>query len=180
MGDTWWQGSYGVPPPPTQVSTQLALRKLRNSTLSAEWQTLLTHIYIYIYLLWKGEEARSQRTRPSAILAYIVGSPYLLLSSAIFTGQCACEWAKGFCQYPLGFEAIFSITEGTAWHWHYFWVLRPLWPPNCLRGLIGPQIYHQWAKLHMLPCLLRLFCSFFNLLRKKEERRRKKNQLRRN
>ena len=35
MGATWWQGSYGVPPPPTQVSTHLAHRKLRNQKLSA-------------------------------------------------------------------------------------------------------------------------------------------------
>ena len=31
MGATWWQGSYGVYPPPTRVSTQLAHRRLRKS-----------------------------------------------------------------------------------------------------------------------------------------------------
>ena len=32
MGDTWWQDSYGLSPPPSNVSTQLTHIPLRNST----------------------------------------------------------------------------------------------------------------------------------------------------
>jgi len=39
-------------------------------------------------------------------------------------------------------------------------VLRPLWPPNSLRGQIFNQIWNLWPRLHMLPCLLDCFGLF--------------------
>ena len=43
-------------------------------------------------------------------------------------------------------------------------VLRPLWPPNSLRGHIWHQIWNLWPKLHMLPCLFGQFRPVLALL----------------